>query len=70
MSLNDFYVEIHEKNLRREGYEEGYEEGSVQMEERFSRLIEHLLKENRIDDLTRVSHDKQFRDSLIQELQI
>lgn len=66
LSLNDFYVEIHEKNLRREGYEEG----ATQAEERFSRLVEHLLKEKRMDDLTKALHDKQFRDSLIQELQI
>ena len=48
----------------RRGLEQGLEQGQSEM----IRLTEHLLSENRLDDLRRVLEDKTFREKMIAEL--
>ena len=55
------------KNAKAEGKAEGIAEGSVKGETRMGRLAMRLVKEGKIDQLERVTSDKEFRQKLYKE---
>lgn len=52
------------KNAKAEGIAEGIAEGSVKGESRMGRLAMRLVKEGKIDQLERVTSDKELRQKL------
>ena len=49
------------------GEERGKAEGKAEGEERMSSLVGALLKDGRLEDLKRVTRDREYRDKLLQE---
>ena len=54
------------RDLMEDSREEGREEGEQSM----SKLIKILLSENRLDDIDKVTSDKEYRIKLLREFQI
>ena len=52
------------KNAKAEGKAEGIAEGSIKGESRMGRLAMQLVKEGKIDQLERVTSDKELRQKL------
>ena len=59
MFLEEYDKELHEKTLRREGWEDGFAKASE--------LARLLLDANRLEDLRRSTKDKKFRQKLLKE---
>lgn len=59
MFLEEYDKELHEKTLRREGWEDGFAKASE--------LARLLLDANRLEDLRRSTKDKNFRQKLLKE---
>ena len=51
-----------------EGRAEGEAKGSAEAEARYSKLVDALLNQNRIDDLKRAADDPEYRQTLFSEL--
>jgi flagellar biosynthesis/type III secretory pathway protein FliH len=54
----------------KEGYKEGKEEGRKEGEIRFGKLIDKMVAAGRIDDMTRVATDSEYRHQLYKEFHI
>ncbi len=54
----------------KEGYKEGKEEGRKEGEIRFGKLIDKMVVAGRIDDMTRVATDSEYRHQLYKEFHI
>ena len=54
----------------KEGYKEGKEEGRKEGEIRFGKLIDKMVTAGRIDDMTRVATDSEYRHQLYKEFHI
>ena len=63
MFLEEYDKELHEKTLRREGWEDGQKNGL----DLASELTQCLLDANRLEDLRRSTKDKKFRQKLLKE---
>lgn len=52
------------------GLEEGRKEGQAEGQKRMSLLTAKLLKENRLDDLKKITEDEEFMEQLMKEFGI
>lgn len=71
--LEEGRKEGHKEGLaegRAEGRAEGLAEGRAATEARYSALIEHLLAENRLDDIRAMTSDAARRDALFAEFKL
>ncbi len=62
-----------QKNLlwfKEDGFKEGKEEGRKEGEIRFGKLIDKMVAAGRIDDMTRVATDSEYRHQLYKEFHI
>ena len=62
-----------QKNLlwfKEDGFKEGKEEGRKEGEIRFGKLIDKMVTVGRIDDMTRVATDSEYRHQLYKEFHI
>jgi flagellar biosynthesis/type III secretory pathway protein FliH len=50
--------------VKKEGRAEGMTEGEVKGEDRLAKLINQLMSENRLDDVTKVTMDTDYRKEL------
>ena len=66
MLLTEYDEQAHIKNEKDISFEEGREEGR----ESLSVLIQKLLAENRLDDVNRVTSDKEYCEKLMKEFKI
>lgn len=57
-------------SARQDGWQEGEKKGRMEGENRMARLMNKLVSQGRIDDITRASNDPKFRDQLFQEFKI
>ena len=55
---------------REEGRKEGRKEGQAEGQKRMSLLTAKLLKENRLDDLKKITEDEEFMEQLMKEFGI
>ncbi len=55
---------------RREGRIEGRIEGRDEGRDEIMNLVNILISENRLDDIKRVTEDKEYCDKLLEELKI
>jgi flagellar biosynthesis/type III secretory pathway protein FliH len=53
-----------------EGLKEGLKEGRIEGESKLSRLVLILSKDGRIEDITRVASDEEYRKALYKEFNI
>ena len=58
MSIFEYNEKLHEQTLREEG------------EDRMSKLYSILINANRLDDLAKVSEDKEYRKQLFKEFNL
>ncbi len=78
MHILDFNEELHNKSLKEEGFEdgiekgrkEGIEKGREEGENKLGRLVLILSKDGRIEDITRVASDEEYRKALYKEFNI
>ena len=63
-------VEKGKSDGRIEGRLEGRSEGKVLGAEQMAKLTGKLLDENRLEDLRRITEDKEYRDKLLKEYEI
>lgn len=66
MLLTEYDEQAHIENERGIAFEEGVKEG----EERVFKLIQLLTNENRTEEITRVSFDKEYREKLYKEFNL
>ncbi len=67
--LGEYDEEEYEKMIRGESYQDGVEEGMVIGEQRFLKLSQILLSENRMEDFQKSLSDAAFREKLYQEIE-
>lgn len=74
MFLTEYDKKLHMVNTYREGQENGLvlglEQGRVQGQNQVLVLYQLLLRENRLDDLRRVSENAQYLEELFREFKI
>lgn len=58
------------KKGKSDGRIEGRSEGKVLGAEQMAKLTGKLLDENRLEDLRRITEDKEYRDKLLKEYEI
>lgn len=61
MSIFEYDEEAHMRLIREEGRDKGIEEAMI--------LIDHLLSENRLTDLKRVTQDEKYMRRLMEEFE-
>ncbi len=69
MLLEEFDAEKYEKTIREEGIEEGLARGR-ELLQRANNLTLLLIKQNRLEDLTRATEDAEFQNELFKEFGI
>jgi hypothetical protein len=70
MILSEYNEELHLKNEREIAREEGIQLGWKNCENRLNTLYQHLINDNRFDDLKRVPTDRAFQEKLMVEYNI
>ena len=70
MILTEYDEQVHIKNEREIALEEGRTEGRAEGEELLSQLIQLLIKAARMEDVVRVTADKEYRKQLYKEFQL
>lgn len=70
MILTEYDEQAHIKNEKEISYEEGKKEGIKEGSSTLSKLIQYLLKDNRIEDIDKVTTDEKYREQLIKECKI
>ena len=67
MILTVYNEKLHNKTLREEGRAEGLREGREKTLRKINDLNNHLLKDDRMDDLKRSLKDNAFQEALLKE---
>lgn len=70
MILTEYDEQAHIKSEKEISYEEGREEGIKEGTTALSKLIQRLLKDNRIADIDKVTVDEKYREQLMKELEV
>ena len=66
MILTEYDEQAHIKSEKEISYEEGRKEGTNSL----AQLIQHLLKDKRMEDIDRVTSDEEYRNQLMEEYEI
>ncbi|HIZ23545.1 MAG TPA: hypothetical protein IAA21_12250 [Candidatus Blautia faecigallinarum] len=67
MFLEEYDKELHERTIRREGWEDGQRNGQKNGLDQAFELTRCLLEADRLEDLRRSTKDKKFRQKLLKE---
>ena len=70
MILTEYNEQAHIKSEKEISYEEGVEQGIKQGTDSFAKLIQYLLKDERRDDIEKVTLDEKYRELLMKEYDI
>lgn len=70
MILTEYDEQAHIKSEKEISYEEGKEEGIKEGTTTLSKLVQCLLKDNRIEDIDKVTVDEKYREQLMKEFKI